>query len=200
MCVFKPKFSHSVCVFKPKFAHSVCAFIYLLTPLEAYLIQSYILTQEYFIPRRRLVHFFSSTHLRSSCSVIGSFVELRGLSTSKSNLEASCWCTRKWNVQAPENRFCYPNLHCLAEHYKVTLCNASQDQSMASDWFDVVLKQLSWILLSQSTKFRDNSAAWKNCCKQFKAFFFTSRARTPSVLLSEAKTPLQRASDTFAWN
>ena len=71
---------------------------------------------------------------------------------------------------------------------------------MASDWFDVVLKQLSWILLSQSTKFRDNSAAWKKCCKQFKAFFFTSRARTPSVLLSEAKTPLQRASDTFAWN
>ena len=44
----------------------------------------------------------------------------------------------------------------------------SQEPSMVMDWFEVLLKQLSSIRLSQSPKLRDKTAA----CREFKSRFF----------------------------
>ena len=99
-----------------------------------------------------------SNYLKSSCSWLGSFGELGELPTSKGNPESTCCCTRRWKSPAPENR---SFLSECGHSHKTTLCNTSQEPIRAIDWFEVALKQLSSIRLSQSPKLRDKTAAWR---------------------------------------
>ena len=45
------------------------------------------------------------------------------------------------------------------ENHNPTLCKTSQEPSMATEESEVVLKQLSWIRLSQPPKLSDKTAA-----------------------------------------